>query len=91
MYEVFTLPQLISAFDLSHVTRRKAAVDHSKLDFLNKMTLRRKAGRLDEDGAVVYVGEEKLEDVEDRGGAERDELIRRFQGMLRSEKVLRGW
>lgn len=44
------MDELISDFDISHVNHRKAAVDISKLDFLNKMTLRRNAGRLGDDG-----------------------------------------
>lgn len=44
------MDELISDFDITHVNHRKAAVDISKLDFLNKMTLRRNAGRLGEDG-----------------------------------------
>lgn len=44
------MDELISNFDITHVNHRKAAVDISKLDFLNKMTLRRNAGRLGDDG-----------------------------------------
>ncbi|TXT05007.1 hypothetical protein VHUM_03827 [Vanrija humicola] len=53
LYELFTLPQMIQAFDLNLVTHRRAAVNLGKLDFLNKMHLRRKAGRLGADGVKV--------------------------------------
>ncbi|GMK56711.1 hypothetical protein CspeluHIS016_0305510 [Cutaneotrichosporon spelunceum] len=41
--EVFSLPELVDAFDIGGITHRRAAVSMSKLDYLNKMTLRRKA------------------------------------------------
>ncbi len=41
--EVFSLPELVEAFDIGGVTHRRAAVSLSKLDYINKMTLRRKA------------------------------------------------
>ncbi|WVQ93762.1 glutamate-tRNA ligase [Kwoniella sp. CBS 9459] len=56
LYELFTLPQLIRSFDIRHIAHRKAAVNPSKLGFLNKMTLRRMAGRLGKDGHLVSVG-----------------------------------
>jgi len=91
LYEVFTLPQLIQAFDLSHVTRRKAAVSQSRLDFLNKMTLRRKAGIMGKDEEVVAIGKEGLGGKEQSAGKSRKELIERLQGMLRDVKVLKDW
>ncbi|WVF66134.1 glutamate-tRNA ligase [Kwoniella sp. CBS 6097] len=104
LYELFTLPQLISAFDISHIAHRKAAVNPSKLDFLNKMTLRRMAGRLGKDGHLVSVGKDSEEAGVDGGSGsesgstkeleehkdERGELISRFQGLLRDEKALQG-
>jgi glutamyl-tRNA synthetase len=39
--EVFSKQDLIDKFDISHVNHKRAAVDLGKLDFLNKMHLRR--------------------------------------------------
>ncbi|KAK8845497.1 glutamate-tRNA ligase [Kwoniella newhampshirensis] len=88
LYEVFTLPQIIEAFDVSHINHRKAAVNVGKLDFLNKMTLRRKAGRLGKDGGMIGVG--KSEEAEGEKEGERKELVGRFQQLLREEKALKG-
>ncbi|OCF59542.1 glutamate-tRNA ligase [Kwoniella mangroviensis CBS 10435] len=87
LYELFTMDQLIEAFDMTHITHRKAAVNQSRLDFLNKMTLRRMAGRLGNDGVMVNSGKIS-HDNENEG--EREGLIRRFQQGLRDEKVLKG-
>lgn len=87
LYELFTLPQLIAAFDPSHINHRKAAVNQGKLDFLNKLTLRRKAGRLGEDGVMVEAGKVSTGQEEE----EREKLVGRFQNLLREEKVLQGW
>ncbi|WVN91020.1 glutamate-tRNA ligase [Cryptococcus depauperatus CBS 7841] len=86
LYELFTLPQLIAAFDPSHINHRKAAVNQSKLDFLNKLHLRRKAGRLDKGGLIVEVG--KISHRHDT--TERDILVKRFQSLLREETALKG-
>ncbi|OCF45183.1 glutamate-tRNA ligase [Kwoniella heveanensis CBS 569] len=100
LYELFTLPQLINSFDIRHIAHRKAAVNPSKLDFLNKMTLRRMAGRLGKDGHLVSVGKGEGDDAGIDGPAEstkaghtdeRGELIGRFQGLLRDQKALQGW
>jgi glutamyl-tRNA synthetase len=76
------MDELISAFDISHINHRKAAVDMQKLDFLNKMTLRHKAGRLGDDGNMtdIATGHERS----------RKEMVERLQRKLRSVKVLRG-
>ncbi|WVQ62577.1 glutamate-tRNA ligase [Kwoniella botswanensis] len=87
LYELFTMDQLIEAFDITHIAHRKAAVNQSKLDFLNKMTLRRMAGRLGNDGVMVNSG--KIS--HDNGiQGEREGLIMRFQQGLKDEKVLKG-
>ena len=91
LYEVFTLPQLISAFDLTHITRRKAAISQSRLDFLNKMTLRRKAERLGKDAATVETGKKDLAGAYGSMGEARRDLVRELQGMLRELAVLRDW
>ncbi|CAK9779682.1 glutamyl-tRNA synthetase [Cutaneotrichosporon oleaginosum] len=41
--EVFSLTELVDAFDVGGITHRRAAVSLSKLDYINRMTLRRKA------------------------------------------------
>ena len=85
------MPQLISAFSLDHVNHRKAAVDKVKLDFLNKMALRRKAGRLGKDGLLVNAGKEDSGDVLGSDGVKsKEEMVKRLQGLLREVKVLKG-
>ncbi|KAK4688868.1 glutamyl-tRNA synthetase, partial [Tremellales sp. Uapishka_1] len=88
LYEVFTIDQLVKSFDLGHITHRKAAVNMSKLDFLNKMHLRRKAGRLGEDGLLVDLGKES--GLAGSGEEGRAELVERYQEMLRGQKSLQG-
>jgi len=78
--ELFTVDELISAFDIKHINHRKAAVDMQKLDFLNKMTLRHKAGRLGDDGNMTEVASE-------HEGSRKD-LVERLQTKLRGVKVL---
>lgn len=87
LYEVFTLPQLVAAFDVPLINHRRAAVDMAKLDFLNKMTIRRKAGRLGKDGNLMAVGKEDGFEANEDG---RDELVARYQAGLRELKVLAG-
>lgn len=89
LYEVFSVPQLIGAFDLAHVNHRKAAVNMSKLDFLNKMTLRRRAGRLGEDGVMVSLGKKSDEGAAGEEG--RKELVERLQMLLKERDLFAGW
>jgi glutamyl-tRNA synthetase len=89
-YDLFTVPQLVSAFSLEHVNTKKAAVNLSKLDFINKLTLRRKAGRLGADGVMVDLGKERFVGQEGGGQDEYDELVDRVQEMLRGQRVLQG-
>jgi glutamyl-tRNA synthetase len=86
---VFSVPQLIGAFDLAHVNHRKAAVNMSKLDFLNKMTLRRKAGRLGEDGVMVSLGKKSEEGAAGEEG--RKELVESLQKLLKQRELFAGW
>ncbi|ODN76145.1 glutamate-tRNA ligase, variant 3 [Cryptococcus amylolentus CBS 6039] len=86
LHELFSLTQLIESFDPSYITHRKASVDQSKLDFLNKMTLRRKAGRLGADGSMINALNKEADSVK-----EKRALVQRFQTMLKEEKALRGW
>jgi glutamyl-tRNA synthetase len=85
LYEIFSLPQLVQAFDLSHLSRRKAMVNIDKLDFINKMTLRRKAERLGEEGELVNLGK-----AGENGGTERRMLVERYQTDLRALPALEG-
>lgn len=78
--ELFTVNELISNFDISHVNHRKAAVDISKLDFLNKMTLRRNAGRLGDDG--------NLHDQVEGHAESRKAMIQNLQDILLQNKLL---
>ena len=84
LYEVFTVPQLIRVFDINHVNHKKAAVNLSKLDFLNKMTLRRKAGRLGQDGLLANAGKE-ADDEESH--LQRHQLVARLQEILKQHKL----
>lgn len=92
-YDIFTPGQLIAAFSLEHVNHKKAAVNMSKLDFINKITLRRKAGRLGDDGHLVYAGKEELESeveaAQQGHEKERGEMILRVQSYLREQRVLK--
>lgn len=86
LFELFTVPQMIRAFDLSLVTHRRAAVNLGKLDFLNKMHLRRKAGRLGYDGELVNAGK-VVDSAKNEQG--RDELVKRYQESLKSLPALK--
>ena len=89
-YEMFTLPQLISSFDLTHISRRKVMVSQSRLDFLNKMTLRRKVGRLGRDAKTAEIGKEMLNAGDEESPKEsKREIVTRLQAMLRELDVLR--
>ena len=76
------MDELIQAFDIKHINHRKAAVDMQKLDFLNKMTLRHKAGRLGDDGNMT--------EVSSGHEGSREEMVKRLQEKLRGVKVLQG-
>ncbi|WWC58230.1 glutamate-tRNA ligase [Kwoniella dejecticola CBS 10117] len=91
LYELFSVDQLVELFDIQHIANRKASVNISKLDFLNKMTLRRMADRLGKDGHMVNLGKEiTLSQTGQGESKERMGLIRRFQVGLREEKALKG-
>lgn len=84
------MSQLVASFSLDHVNHRQSAVNMSKLDFLNKMTLRRKAGRLGKDGVLVNAGKDVEGVVEDDSGKSKEELVVKLQGELRKVQVLKG-
>lgn len=90
LYEVFTLPELVNAFDLSLVNHKRAAVNLSKLDFLNKMTLRRKTGRLGAEGILTEVGKAAAGSVKNEEEG-RDSLVKRYQAALKDVPELREW
>jgi glutamyl-tRNA synthetase len=89
LYEIFTLPQLVQAFELTNLSRRKAMVNTDKLDFLNKMTLRRRAGSLGKDEDLVEMGKRR-EGWGDRTGDGKEELVKRYQADLRAMPTLAG-
>lgn len=86
--ELFTPQSLVSAFDLSLIANRRAAVFLPKLDWLNKMHLRRKGGRRTDErqrlvtraievlrGVKVLEGCEKIEDEKYVGKVLDAELV----------------
>lgn len=95
LYEIFTLPQLVQAFDITRLNRHKVQLDMNKLTFLNKQTLRRKAGRLGAEQALVDLG--KTSDSEaDKVQARKDQekeyftLLRKFTRDLLALPELKG-
>ena len=86
--ELFTLPGLVEAFELGKVNHKKAAVDVQKLDWLNKMHLRRQAGRLGVDGLL---SDEVVVDGEGFVGSreERQDTIRRFEELLAGDEAIK--
>lgn len=87
-FEVFSLPQLVDAFDVSLITHHRSVVNMEKLDFLNKMTLRRKVGRLGADGNLIAAGK-----CEDPVAANKNwtEMVKKYQSLLREQAPLAGW
>ena len=79
-HEVFTLSQLVESFDLTHVTRRKASISNEKLEFLNRMHLRKKAGLLGSDGELIEAGKSRTEGI----GAGKMKMIEAFQRDLKA-------
>lgn len=82
--DLFTMRGLVDSFELEAINHKRAAVFLPKLDWINKMHLRR-AGmvrdRTEEvDGEGYQVGEQT-----------RGDLVERLVGMLREKKVLEGW
>lgn len=61
-------------------------VNIDKLDFINKMTLRRKAERLGQEGELVNLGKANVAGE----GGERKVMIERYQADLRALPVLQG-
>lgn len=87
LHEVMSLDQVIEAFDLKHLTHRNTGVDEEKLKFLNKMSLRRKAGRLGGDGEMIAVSKDGTGSILE--SQEREKLLDRFQDCLKANEVLR--
>ncbi|KAK1926045.1 hypothetical protein DB88DRAFT_480500 [Papiliotrema laurentii] len=94
LYEFFTLPQLVQAFDISQLSRRRSMVNLDKLDFLNKMTLRAKAGRLGADDFVMTIGKTASRGTwKERGTGSQNELwslLRRYRADLLAIPEVRG-
>ncbi|ORX34714.1 Glutamyl-tRNA synthetase [Kockovaella imperatae] len=84
LHEVFTLPQLINAFDLTHLTRRKASINMDKLDFLNKMHLRLRAGLIGQDGHLVNYGKGDSGVDPDILEKRRGDMVQQFQRDLKA-------
>ena len=89
LYDIFTLPQLVQAFELTSLSRRKAMVNTDKLDFLNKMTLRRRAGVLGEEADLIEMGKRR-EGWAERTGDGKKELVRRYRADLKDMPSLAG-
>jgi len=79
--ELYTLPMLEESFSLERVGRTRGSVFLGKLDWLNKMHLKR--------AGLTHHGAQGALD----GGAEegRKGLIRRVKGMLKERDVFQGW
>lgn len=77
--ELYTMDGLIEAFELERIVHRRAAVFMPKLDWLNKMHLRRQ-------GMVIDSGESNGEPAQ--SPPERNSLIDRLMKLLRESKVL---
>ncbi len=89
--ELFTLPALIESFDIGLINHRRSAVFLPKLDWLNKMHLRR-AGmrRSSEEGKKAELVENLMQDEGSGGRRDRKWLVARVMEMLRDSKVLKG-
>jgi hypothetical protein len=75
--ELYTLDMLVESFSLERVGRTRGSVFLGKLDWLNKMHLKR-VGMMHEGGEV-------------KEGEGREGLVRRVKGMLKSKDVFQGW
>jgi hypothetical protein len=75
--ELYTMPMLIESFSLERVGRTRGSVFLGKLDWLNKMHLRR-------------MGMESGRTVDGKEGG-RVALIQRVKEMLKGKPVFEGW
>lgn len=81
--DLFTMRGLVESFDLEAINHKRAAVFLPKLDWINKMHLRRA-------GMVRERGEEKEEEEYQMGDQTREDLVERLMQMLKEKKVLQG-
>ncbi|KAJ9100746.1 hypothetical protein QFC19_005485 [Naganishia cerealis] len=81
--ELFTMQGLIESFDLDAINHKRAAVFLPKLDWINKMHLRRA-------GLIADRSQEQAGEEVQIGDQTRVDLIDRLVGMLQGKKVLKG-
>lgn len=77
------MPGLVESFDLNAINHKRAAVFLPKLDWINKMHLRRA-------GMVADSSVEKEGEGYQMGTQTRADLVDRLMGLLREKKVLEG-
>lgn len=82
--ELFTMQGLVESFDLSTVNHKRAAVFLPKLDWINKMHLRRA-------GLITDPSQERSEGEFQIGNQTRADLVNRLVGMLKEKKVFEAW
>jgi glutamyl-tRNA synthetase len=82
--ELFTMQGLVESFDLSAINHKRAAVFLPKLDWINKMHLRR-AGLITDPSQEQSTGEFQI------GNQTRADLVERLVGMLKQKKVFDNW
>ncbi|GHJ89353.1 hypothetical protein NliqN6_5755 [Naganishia liquefaciens] len=80
--DLFTMRGLVESFDLEAINHKRAAVFLPKLDWINKMHLRR--------AGMVARGEEREEEGYQIGNQTREDLVERLMQMLKEKKVLQG-
>lgn len=80
--DLFTMRGLVESFDLEAINHKRAAVFLPKLDWINKMHLRR--------AGMVSRGEEREEEGYQIGDQTREDLVERLMQMLGEKKVLQG-
>jgi glutamyl-tRNA synthetase len=80
--DLFTMPGLVESFDLNAVNHKRAAVFLPKLDWINKMHLRRA-------GMIADSSIEKEGEGYQMGTQTRADLVDRLMEMLREKKVVK--
>lgn len=81
--DLFTMRGLVESFELEAINHKRAAVFLPKLDWINKMHLRR--------AGMVRDGEEREGEGYQIGEQTRGDLVERLMRMLKEKKVLQGW
>ncbi|KAI5451315.1 Glutamate--tRNA ligase mitochondrial [Naganishia albida] len=80
--DLFTMPGLVESFDLNAINHKRAAVFLPKLDWINKMHLRRA-------GMIADWSVEKEGEGYQMGTQTRADLVDRLMEMLREKKVVK--